>query len=252
MNYQSYCRLLLGVVACLLLAGCGIAPGGEAEPTTAPTATPTPRALIEQIMQATQDTDSMHFVIDFAGAPVYADPETRRFALIGVEGDLQRPDAALASIRVRGGGAIAIVRLVSIDEQVYATNPVTREWQCFPPGALFDPVVLFDPQQGIDQLILEHITDIELIGIEDLEETDTPHYHLRGTIAGEPLSEISYGLLGAGPVQVDLWADTETQRATQIVLVDTATSEDNPSTWTLTLSDYNEEVDVRAPIECPS
>jgi lipoprotein LprG len=53
-------------------------------------------------------------------------------------------------------------------------------------------------------------------------------------------------------VQVDLWADTETQRATQIVLVDTATSEDNPSTWTLTLSDYNEEVDVRAPIECPS
>jgi lipoprotein LprG len=251
MNYQSYCRLL-GVVACLLLAGCGIITGGETEPTTAPTATPTPRALIEQIMQATQDTDSLHFVIDFAGAPVYADPETRRFALIGVEGDLQRPDAALASIRVRGGGAIAIVRLVSVDDQVYATNPITREWQCFPPGALFDPVVLFDPQQGIDQLILEHIADIELIGIEELEGMDTPHYHLRGTIAGEPLNDMSYGLLGAGSVQVDLWADTETQRATRIVLVDTATSEDNPSTWILTLNDYNEEVDVRAPIECPS
>jgi hypothetical protein len=41
-----------------------------------------------------------------------------------------------------------------------------------------------------------------------------------------------------------------TGRVSQIVLVDTGSNPDNPSTWTLTLSDYNKDVDIRAPIAC--
>jgi hypothetical protein len=35
------------------------------------------------------------------------------------------------------------------------------------------------------------------------------------------------------------------------VLVDTGTDPDNPSVWDITFSGYDEDVDMRAPIECP-
>ena len=73
---------------------------------------------------------------------------------------------------------------------------------------------------------------------------------MRGSIAGLRLQAISDGKLGAGPVTLDLWADAETLRATKLQLVDTATDPVDPSTWTLTFSDYDQDVAIRAPIEC--
>jgi lipoprotein LprG len=241
---QPFIRLLLVcVAACLLLAGCGTG-GAESTPT------PTANELIDRVAQTAREADSLAFSIEFGGAPVYADPATRRFALVSVEGDLQRPNGALARIRVRSVGAVAEIRLVSLDGQLYATNPITRGWQCYPPGSLFDPVVLFDDEQGVTYLLRETFTDITLLGTEELETLDGPHYHLQGTMPGPPLNEISYGLLGAGEVATDLWIDVASGRVSRIVLVDTGSNPDNPSTWTLNLSDYNKDVDIRAPIAC--
>jgi len=61
------------------------------------------------------------------------------------------------------------------------------------------------------------------------------------------LQAISAGLLGAGTTKVDLWADTATMRATQIVLVDSATDQASPTTWTLTFGEYEKAVDAREP-----
>jgi lipoprotein LprG len=235
-------------VACLLLAGCGALGGTPATPT----ATPSPQELVAQISAATQAADTFTFTMDFAGAPVYADPDSRLFALVSVEGQLRRPDAARASIRVRNVGAVAEIRLVSLEGQLYATNPLTREWNCFPPGALFDPVVLFDPERGVDYLISEEFEDITLEGIAELDDSSEPHYHLSGTIAGPPLREISYGLVGAGDVEVDVWAEVDTQQVRRIVLLDSASDPQNPTTWTMDITGYDEEVDIRAPIECPA
>lgn len=243
----SYRILLLLCAAVLLLTGCVEASSTPSESAAAPTPTPSPQEIVARVVAATQDTTSAAFRIDFSGATVFADPD-RTFSLIDVAGDLRRPDGALATIRVRNVGSIAEIRLVSLDGQLYVTNPLTREWLCVPAGALFDPVVLFDEERGIDQLISTHFENITLVGVEEIE--GRPHYHLAGTMPGAPLHEMSYGLLGAGTVQVDLWADQQTLRASQIVLVDTATDPDNPSTWTLTLSDYNKTVDLRVPVEC--
>ncbi len=244
---HAYRSMLLCAVACLLLAGCTM--GGVMGGQQPPTPTPDSAEIIRQVVAATQQTRSVHFVIDFEGLPVYADPD-RNFAILGVEGDLQRPDAALAIIRVRSVGSIAEIRLVSLTGQLYATNPITRQWLCFPPGTLFDPLVLFDPARGIDQLLGSQLDDIVLVGIETYE--GRPHYHLQGTMAGPPLHQISYGLLGAGTVAVDLWADVETMQASRIVLVDSATDADDPTTWMMTLSDYNKDVEIIAPVECSS
>lgn len=234
--------LLLTLV--LLLAACG---GGPAEPTVVPTPTPTPREIAAAIGRATQGSQSVHFAIELSGKPVAAD-QTGFTVLNRVEGDLRRPDGVLAVLSVTIGGAIAEIRTVSLAGQQYITNPLTRQWGCLAPGAAFDPAVLFAPTSGVEYLLQEGFDEISLVGSEELD--GRPHYHLRGTIPGARLQSISLGLLGAGPVAVELWADSATMRATRLVLTDSASDPATPSIWTMSFSDYDKTVDVRAPVQC--
>lgn len=235
------------IVILLMLAGLLAACGGQATPTPVPTPTPTPREISARISQATQASQSVHFTITLSGKPVQAD-STGLFTLNSVEGDLKRPDSVLAILSVSAGSGVAEIRTVSLAGQQYATNPITRQWTCLAPGTALDPAVLFDPEQGVEYLLQEGFDEISLVGTEDL--AGSPHYHLRGTIAGAKLQQISQNMLGAGPVAVDFWADAATMRLSKMVLVDSATDQNNPSTWTVEFSDYDKTIDVRAPIQC--
>lgn len=230
----------------VLLAACG----GSAEPTPrpVPTPTPTPREISAAVGRATQASESVHFVISLSGKPVALD--ANGFSLLNaMEGDLQRPDRVLAVLNVTVGGGVTEIRTVSLAGRQYVTNPITRQWQCLDPGVAFDPAVLFAPDQGVEYLLQEGFEEVSLVGSEELD--GRPHYHLRGSMAGERLQAISLGLLGAGPVAVDLWADQATMRASRMVLVDSASDPQQPSTWTLDFADYGKTVEIRAPVECP-
>ena len=102
-----------------------------------------------------------------------------------------------------------------------------------------------DTLQGFEYLFQQQYRDVALLGTEEL--AGKPSYHLRGTLPGQALRAISGDLLGAGDVRADLWADTATKRISRLVLVDSATDAASPSTWTITFSDYEKAVDVRAP-----
>jgi lipoprotein LprG len=237
------------VLLALLLVACA----GPAEPAPAaspvPTPTPTPREVSAAIGRATQESQSVHFVIELSGKPVAIDAGGTTF-LTRMEGDLQRPDGVLALLNVTlGASAVAEIRTVSLEGRQYLTNPITRQWSCLAPGAAFDPAILFSPEQGIEHLLQEGFQEVTLVGTEQLD--GRAHYHLRGTMDGAQLQAISRGLLGAGPVAVDLWADLATMRLTQLVLVDSASDPSEPSTWSMSFSDYGKAVDVRAPVQCP-
>lgn len=229
----------------LLLAWLLTACGGAAQPT--PTPTPTPAEISAAVGSATQAAESVHFAISLAGKPVFADA-SGIFVLNSMEGDLKRPDSVLAVLSVTASGAVAEIRTVALAGQQYITNPITRDWTCLAPGSAFNPAILFDPQQGVEHLLQTGLDDVSLVGVEDIG--GAPHYHLRGTIAGDKLQPISMGLLGAGPVAVDLWADQASMRASKLVLVDSASDPSAPSTWTVTFSDYGKTIDVRAPTTC--
>ncbi len=244
---RSLLALLLCVVTGLALVACSTP--GASEQTVVPTATPTPRELSQQVGAATLAVQSMHFGIEVSGAPVPAEP-SGFFALVSMEGDMQRPDGVMATVKVKSITGVAEVRVVSLAGQQYVTNPITRQWMCVPPGVAFDPAILFDPQVGMEQLLQTDIEDVTLVGIEDLD--GRPHYHLRGTVPGERLQAISYGTLGAGAVTADLWAEMDTLRATRVVLVDTSTDANRPSTWSMQFSEYDKDVDLRVPpgVDC--
>ncbi len=238
---QKWTWLIISLA--LILTACG----GVAAPPT-PTPTPDPRALAAAIGQATLNSQSAHFRLSLSGKPVALDASGVT-VLNSIEGDLRRPDAVLSILNITLGSAISEIRTVSLAGKQYTTNPITRQWMCLPPGSTFDPAVLFAPGIGIEALLVDHFTDVTLVGIETIN--DRPHYHLRGTLPAEQLRAISLNLLGAGPVAADVWADQSTMRASRVVLVDTDTDPATPSTWTLEFSDYDKTVDVREPVQCP-
>jgi lipoprotein LprG len=257
---RTYCEvavlhrlpLMLVLIALLLVACAGPSepsPNATLTPSPAPTPTPTPREISAAIGRATLESQSVNFVIELSGRPVAIDASSTTF-LNRMEGDLQRPDGVLALLSVTlGASAVAEIRTVSLDGRQYITNPITREWTCLAPGAAFDPAILFAPDQGIEHLLQAGFQEVTLVGTEQIDER--PHYHLRGAMDGAQLQAISLGLLGAGPVAVDLWADAATMRLTRLVLVDSASDPSDPSTWTINFRDYGKAVDVRAPVQCP-
>jgi lipoprotein LprG len=240
--------LLLFTVMCLLVAcdigGAPSLPTAVPTPTAAPTPTPTPAELSAQIGQATQASPSVHFEIALSGKPVFAD-SSKLFAISSIVGDLKRPDGVLATLKASSGGGVNEIKSVSLAGKQYITNPITLAWQCLPPSSVFDPAILFDPSKGFEHLLQQEYRDVALLGSEEL--AGKPSYHLRGTLPGQALREISGGLLGSGDVKADLWADAATKRASRLMLVDSATDTASPTTWTIMFSDYEKAVDVRVP-----
>jgi lipoprotein LprG len=245
--YHIPIRVFLLLVAISLLAACDMGTATVVPtpvPTVPPTPTPTPAQLSAQIGQATQASPSVHFEIVLSGKPVFAD-DTQLFAISSIVGDLKRPDGVLATLKASSGGGVNEIKSVSLAGKQYITNPITLAWQCLPPDSAFDPAILFDPNKGFEHLLQSQYQNVALIGTEEL--AGKPSYHLRGTLPGQALREIGGTLLGAGDIKADLWADTATKRVSQLILVDSATDAANPTTWTITFSDYEKAVDVRAP-----
>lgn len=234
-------HLIALLIAALLIAACGGSGGAT------PTPTPTPAEIAAAAGRATRAGQSMRFTITIDGARVYTDA-TRLFALTRVEGQLRRPDGALATLRVRSVAGVAEIRTVSLAGRQYFTNPINRAWQCLAAGAGFDPLVLFDAQQGLEYILENQLRDVTLVGEEQINGRQT--YHLRGMIDGATLAAISGDRIGRGPVTADVWADRETLRLAQLILVDGAGADEPASIWTLTFDEYDAPVDLRAPVEC--
>jgi lipoprotein LprG len=237
-------RPLALLLAALLLAACA----GLGGPSATPTPTPTPAELAAGAGRATQAAKSMRFAVTVTGQPVFTD-STRLFALTAMDGAVQRPDGVLTTLRVQSAAGLLELRTVSAGGQQYITNPLTRAWQCLAPGAAFDPAALFAGGSGFEALLQDGLQDVTLAGEEDIG--GRPHYHLRATVDGARLAHVTGGLIGVGPVAADLWADKGSLRLSRMVLVDSATDPAQPTTWTMTLSGYDEPVEVRAPVECP-
>lgn len=245
--HRIFPRALLLLAVTCLLAACDMGAATVVPtpvPTVVPTPTPTPAELSAQIGQATQASPSVHFEIALSGKPVFAD-DTQLFAISSIVGDLKRPDGVLATLKVSASGGLSEIKSVSLAGKQYITNPITLAWQCLPPGTAFDPAILFDPNKGFEHLLQQQYRDVALVGNQEL--AGKPSYHLRGTLPGQALREISGTMLGASDVKADLWADMATKRVSQLVLVDSATDVASPTTWTIVFSDYEKTVDVRAP-----
>jgi lipoprotein LprG len=207
-----------------------------------------PEEIISGTVDRLQALAGLHFVIDRSGAPAFLDVD-RLLAFRRAEGNFVAPDRAQATIRVIGPGLVAEIEIISIGEIQWETNLLSGAWQELPPNWGFNPAVLFDPHQGIKPILEMDLSDIELLGLERLEEMPgRKFYALRGKVAGERLYQLSFGMIGPEVMSVQLWIDPETFDLHRMVVVDPQPGEAEPTTWRLDFWDFDQTVVILPPI----
>ena len=223
------------VMLALTVAACG---GGE----TTETIPPDLDAILEGATEAMTGVETVHFVLERGGTPVYIFSDVE---FLDAEGDYQSPDRAAAIARVAAAGITVQIGAIAISGETWITNVITGDWEPAPDNLSIDPAVLFDPTVGLPELLRTDLSNAELIGLEERE--DGERYHIRGDAPAERVEVITFGLVQDQDVVVDMWIDPVTGEVTEAEFVTKYRGEE--ATWRLAFSDFGEEVDVPIPEE---
>jgi lipoprotein LprG len=214
-------------------------------------ATPAPPPASEIIDSATarmQSLTGFHFVIERSGAPAYVDPdETLSFRR--AEGSFVSPDQAQAQVRVIAPGLIAEVKMVSIGSRYWENSVFSGGWQELDIGTGFNPAILFDPQIGIQSILKTDLTNVQLIGTNELQEMPGKRlYNLSGDLAGQRLHEMSYGMIGPDPTSIFLWIAPDTFDLYRIIITEPGKDETEATIWQVDFWDFDRPVEIQPPI----
>jgi len=213
-----------------------------------PVPTLPPEEILSRTAERMKTAQGFHFVIDRQGAPAFLDP-AKTLSFRRAEGDYTAPDKAKASVRVIAPGIVAEIQAIAIADKYWETNFLTGEWQELPSDLAFNPAVLFAPDTGLQAILLADLTDLSLIGVEELE--DLPGislYHLTGTLDATHLYDLSYTLIGPDPVQTEIWIAPETFDLYRILITEHSTDEDDePTLWQVDFWNIDQVVDISPP-----
>ncbi|WP_040494935.1 LppX_LprAFG lipoprotein [Ilumatobacter nonamiensis] len=222
------------------LAACG-GDSSESEPTE-PTIPPDAQAIVDASAVAMGDTESVRFELRRSGAPVYID-QVEQLALNSVIGQFEVPGSAQAVIEVEvDGGLISELGAVALDDEIWLSNPITGVFEPLPAGIDVDPSLFFDPENGW-QPLMEDLTDVELVGIEERDGAD--RYHVTATAPAERVEVVTARLVRDQDVEIDFWIQPVTGevRAAEF----TADVGGDEVAWALELSEYGEDFDIEPP-----
>jgi lipoprotein LprG len=203
-----------------------------------------PAEVITRAGEAMLQAPSFHFKIDIGGKPVVLNQLTQ-LSLRSAEGDFARPDKMGIHLKALLAVAAAELDMIALGNEQYLTNVLTRQWEVLPPEFGFNPAIMFDPQVGLEQLLKSGLDNPHWIGVETLDGKSV--FHLQGSLSGERLQGMSGGLISTGPVDVDLWIESDTYLPRKAVIVDKNSDPEKPSTWTMTFSSYGKDVNITAP-----
>jgi lipoprotein LprG len=230
--------VLLIILAGLLLAGCS-----EPEPEI-----PSPEEIVANAAGRMSALEGFHFTIDLAGESVFLDAD-QLISFRYAEGDYVSPDAARATVRVLVPGLATEISVISIGETQWETGMLTAGWSELPPNWGFNPVVLFDPEIGIQSILASDLSKLTLEESEPLDEGTNEALHvISGTLDGARINEMSYGLIGPEPLEVRLWIAPGTFDLHRAVIEDRSNLEgEEPRTWQVDFSEFGQVVDIVPP-----
>ncbi|CAG0929392.1 Lipoarabinomannan carrier protein LprG [Thermoflexales bacterium] len=204
-----------------------------------------PAEVVTRAGEAMLQAPSFHFKIDISGKLVVLNQLTQ-LSLRSAEGDFARPDKMGVHLKVLLAVAAAELDMIALGNEQYLTNVLTKQWEVLPPEFGFNPAIMFDPQIGLEQLLLKvGLDNAHWIGVETIDGQSV--YHLQGSISGERLQGMSGGLISKGPVEVDLWIEPDTSLPRKAVIVDQDSDPEKPTTWTMTFSSYGKDVNITTP-----
>jgi hypothetical protein len=227
-------------------------PKGSASPAPTPIATvaltPGPDVTAEEILRfgagRMANVASAHFRATIDGTVYIDDPRTLQ--LVSAEGNVVRPDRVQTQFRLRiGEQAISTIRLITIGDDAWMTDLISGDWV---PAAVefgYDASILFDPVEGLGPVMLGVEAPVRL---DDEELNGREAYVVEATAGEDLIAPITSNTLTGYPVTIRAWIDQETGDLLKIVLVEPPSPEnDDPSTWTLELSQIDKEFTIEPP-----
>lgn len=231
-------RWLMMLLFMLALVGCG-----DEEPPV-----PSPEEIVRQTADHLNQLSAFHFTIERTGAPAFLDPDGL-IAFRRAEGDYVAPDKARAVINVTVPGFATEVSVISIGASQWQTNVLTGAWEELPPNWGFNPIVLFDPDVGLPAILQNDLSNLQLIGNEQLDNNaDKLIYKLTADVAGEAVYEMSGTLIGPDPVTAELWISPDTFELNRILITEPVPDSDEPTLWQVDFTQFNQAVEIAPPL----
>lgn len=229
-------RVAVTIAAIAVLFGaCG---GDETGPTLAPDLS----TILDASTEAMTAVDTVHFVIERGGTPVYIFGEVE---FLDAEGDYQAPERAAAVAHIATQGFTLEMGAIAIAGETWLTNIITGNWEPATDDLSIDAAVLFDPATGIPVLLSGELENAELVGLEERDDGD--RYHVRGRSPAERIEVITFGLVRNQDVDVDMWIDPVTAHVTEAAF--STLYREETATWRLAFTDYGAEVSIPIPDE---
>jgi lipoprotein LprG len=222
-------RLTAAGLAVLLIAGAACGSPRKTNPQT----------LLNDAKAKLDATSSAHFKLSSTGVG------TSSNNIVGGEGDLARPDQVQGTFAVTVGGFTANVKIITKNGEFYAQLPFQSHYQKTNPAdfGLTNPAELMSPTNGLSQLLV--VGNNATMGKSE-------------RINGELLYTVNYSVPGSAipvlpdakpsaPVAVVAAINPSNYELRQIQLTGPLTSATSNSTYTLTLTKYNEPVNITLP-----
>jgi hypothetical protein len=234
-------RLAMAVVIATA-TGCGDA--DEAPDTAEVVEEPTPEERLGSAIDTWNATSSFHFVLQLENRVVSLD-ESGLLTYTSAEGDVVPPDRMQAQTTVRTPVGNTQVAFISIGDQQWLTNPLTRQWEAAPPGAAGAVARAFDPATGIGAQ-LAGMSDLQYHPGESLD--GTPVFRLSGTLPGSVLAGFAADLAGVDRLNVDLMVTPNDNRIRRIVVRQPPAADGTVPTWAFGFSGFDQPVSIEPPL----
>lgn len=237
---RSHLPIVLMILS-ILVAGCGSNADIES--------TETPDISVTDILAAAStrmaETQALRFSLDIEGETFVDTAGT--IQLVAARGDLARPDEVAVDFQVQlfGTGTVTI-KMITIGTSSWTTDLLTGYWNTAPPEFGYNPSILYDNQQGLGP-VMGRLQDPVLLGREDLNGSEV--FRVSGTASQATMGPLTSNTMTGEPVGLELWIDGATSDLHRVIVSEPASSgKDEPATWTMNLSNHDEQVSIEPPV----
>ncbi len=226
---------LLTSTLVLLAQGCNITALTMDEPTATPSPI-NPQAILDECGRTMSALNYFHFLLEHNDGGTLL---SRGMTLTEASGKVANPDRIAVDFRGTAGRFAMKGSLIAVGGDVYMTNPLSDEWLAV--ASANSPLEFFDPSRGIEG-ILAQVRDVALIS------HDTAAYRISGTLPADALTPLFGKTDAESSIDVSLTIDKAHLYLTQARLDGRITpAEADGIVRTITLSQFNEPVDISSP-----
>lgn len=226
---EDVARLLLAVCAIALLAACG---GDQKQSASA-------SDVLTKAGQATSSVRTFHFRLDHENGST---PMPLNLQLVSAEGDVAVPDRLAADVRAKASSVTASIKVISIGDKTWITNPFTRRWQLLPGGSLKE---IADPA-ALMSSIVNGLKEPRVVGEPEVDGIKT--YEIAGVIDAGALKAALPIAQPGHRVAVQLWVGVADSLPRKARLEGPLTDDEAPNiVREVEFSKFNAAVNIQPP-----